>query len=388
MKKLVFLFVVLMVSSKAFCQTFEELTPYRIPSFSSVNEYKKYEGKIISYAPISNNFNKKVIAKLGPSYRELKVMKITPKTNFKNKVLKTEWFLQDIRNHLEYEIIIYSGDRTTLEKKYSDIYWDDEVRIFDAPFYTKDMWVEYLKKTYVGKVYSNPLVKATYIIYDCYTKYDDYTYQPVDMVKVRNSMDDTTYEYPLSEAEKYCFLEDLAADTEVYLSKVEKPDNPDILYGEIKVITDSLTKSSYEDNFINLTIFNDSTHFSLKLKNKTQHSLKILWDQGAYVDDNSYTSGIAHGDIKVINSEKAQLPSTIIRGAILDDIVVPIRNTYWDEVLNKWKIKPLCPPLKKGEKRKNKLMLPIQIKGVTNEYIFEFDVTRKYRHPERLNLEQ
>lgn len=47
MKKLVFLFVVLMVSSKAFSQTFEDLAPYRIPYSSDFFTYNKYIGDTI-----------------------------------------------------------------------------------------------------------------------------------------------------------------------------------------------------------------------------------------------------------------------------------------------------------------------------------------------------
>ena len=35
---------------------------------------------------------------------------------------------------------------------------------------------------------------------------------------------------------------------------------------------------------------------------------------------------------------------------------------------------------------KVQLMLPIQIKDVSNEYIFEFQIKYQYKHPERLNL--
>ena len=34
-----------------------------------------------------------------------------------------------------------------------------------------------------------------------------------------------------------------------------------------------------------------------------------------------------------------------------------------------------------------KLMLPIQIKDVINEYVFIFDVQYVFNHPERLNLD-
>lgn len=81
-----------------------------------------------------------------------------------------------------------------------------------------------------------------------------------------------------------------------------------------------------------------------------------------------------HGDVKYINKEKEQTPTTIIRGSNLNDVIIPIRNIYWDEYLNIWRIKSLEPNVEWDETRQIKIMLPIQIKGVTNEYVFIFDV--------------
>lgn len=158
------------------------------------------------------------------------------------------------------------------------------------------------------------------------------------------------------------------------LSKVVKPDNPEIQYGDIKIITDSLEKYCYEDNTIDITMFVLDNNIDFKLKNKSQHSLKIIWNEGVFVDENGSTSAIVHGDIKVINAEKEQIPTTIIRGANLEDIVVPIRNIYWDDNINKWQFKSIEPILKWDETRQIQMMLPIQIKGVTNEYVFIFDM--------------
>lgn len=88
MKKLIFLFVVLMVSSKAFCQSFEELTPYLIPFYTDVKKYEKFEGKYLLYCPIHTS---KLNNKLGTSPRLLKVEDISAKLIKKDNVIKTHW---------------------------------------------------------------------------------------------------------------------------------------------------------------------------------------------------------------------------------------------------------------------------------------------------------
>lgn len=52
-----------------------------------------------------------------------------------------------------------------------------------------------------------------------------------------------------------------------------------------------------------------------------------------------------------------------------------------------WKIKSMFPEEFVGKSiGEVRLMLPIQIKDVINEYTFIFDVNYSYNHPELLNL--
>ena len=162
-------------------------------------------------------------------------------------------------------------------------------------------------------------------------------------------------------------------DFSMSLTKVEKPENPDIQYGDIKTITDSITKYSYEDNFLDIVLFGEPEGISFVLKNKSQHTLKILWDEASFVDVDGSTSKIMHNGVKFSERENAQPPSTIIRGANLLETIIPTRNVYWDDTNKDWKAKSIYPVHPFDGTKQTILMLPIQIKGVTNEYLFIFE---------------
>lgn len=185
--------------------------------------------------------------------------------------------------------------------------------------------------------------------------------------------------------EESVFKEDLAYHYVSVLSKVEKPSNPSIRYGKTTVVKDDkITKYSYADNIIDIDIFGDSTQFYFILKNVSDNSLKVIWNEAAFVDLNGITSKIMHAGTKYSVREGDQPATTIIKGAKIEDIAIPNCNVrYYDDIWQIASMYPKEPSLSPGQL---KLMLPIQIKDVINEYVFVFDVKYVHKHPERLNL--
>lgn len=79
------------------------------------------------------------------------------------------------------------------------------------------------------------------------------------------------------------------------------------------------------------------------------------------------------------------------------DSATPIKNVYYDEGYkigyntygSGWKTKPMLPTSFQGKEAGTiRLMLPIQIKEVVNEYTFVFKVYYSYDHPELLHTEK
>ncbi|WP_406535222.1 hypothetical protein [Methanobrevibacter sp.] len=187
------------------------------------------------------------------------------------------------------------------------------------------------------------------------------------------------------------------------LTSVEKPENSDNRYGKIETIQDSsVTKYSFKDDIIEIVISENSYEFVFNLKNISQSTIKVIWDEAAYVDLDNKTSRIIHSGTKYSERESSQPATTIIKGAELDDVLIPSDNILLiapspNEVINPKVLETVYPlgndwyayyllPKEYAEKELGevRLMLPIQVKDVVNEYIFVFKVYYSYKHPELL----
>jgi len=183
-------------------------------------------------------------------------------------------------------------------------------------------------------------------------------------------------------------------------------------YGEARITSTEENEWIYEDGLIRLTfLFPEKkiTGINFSMENKTDHSIKIVWDEAAYLDeDNSSHRVIRHG-VNYSEKDQPQPPSIIISGSKLEDIVHPTDYVEWGDILGlpKWCEKPLLPTgastmwgpnsptppfpanreeaIKELEKRNDEtkklkgkkigILLPLQAGGVINEYIFTFEIT-------------
>ena len=161
------------------------------------------------------------------------------------------------------------------------------------------------------------------------------------------------------------------------LSKIEKPKNSSIRYGEYQEIKtdDNVSKFLYEDNILSILWYGDKNQFVFSLKNKSNHSLKIIWDEAAFINNQNESSRVIHKGIRYIDANKSQASTIIPKGTELNDIIAPVdRIRFSDEyyllemVEGSFRYDPAL------EGKQVKVLLPIEIQGVTNEYIFTFDM--------------
>lgn len=182
------------------------------------------------------------------------------------------------------------------------------------------------------------------------------------------------------------------------LIKVEKPENANVRYGKTEIITDDgVEKYTFKDDIINIIIFGDQEQFNFILKNVSSHSLKVIWDEASFVGLDGTTSKIKHTGSKYTQPEQSQPATTILSNAKLEDFAFPANNISYKgnpafnyatdnkALEGDWKIKPMLPQIFEGTKiGEIRLMLPIQIKDVVNEYTFVFNVYYVFDHPELL----
>jgi hypothetical protein len=175
----------------------------------------------------------------------------------------------------------------------------------------------------------------------------------------------------------------------VGLQEVESPKNVRDQYGETKVVNfmdQGVTKYSYEDGLIKIVWLPGNSQFSFALLNKSDHSIKILWDEAVYVNENGSSQKIMHSGVKYIDRTNIQPPTTVVKGASIEDLVMPTDNVYFvSGQYGGWRETPLfknnastseeLEVIKTAYIGKTvKILLPLKIEDTTNEYLFTFKI--------------
>lgn len=180
----------------------------------------------------------------------------------------------------------------------------------------------------------------------------------------------------------------MAYNYNVGLSNVEAPADAKKQYGDTKIVkldVDGETNYKYEDDYIDIMWIVTSKQFNFVLKNKSDYSIKLPWDDVAYISPTGQTGRVMHSGVKFIDRNASQPASIVPKGASLTDVVIPTDNVYyisgqyggWREGnLFNFRLDP-----KNFEQSKQpyigttvRILLPVLIQDVKNEYIFEFKV--------------
>lgn len=385
MKKVLIIIFTFFGAMYSYAISSQEMWEYSLEPYQTFEECQEhYLNKVITYCPKESSYGLSPQMNLGYEIKNFVVTSIGYETK-KKKYACLIWTIKEVNGNETRSFKLWVGDwpqsfiYRNVENEY---YWGT------IPFISYDKFKNKTKSE-IGKIFSDPLVKAKYEVVDVYLKTKEISYKNdiYKMYKLRNTISGETFDYISSDAEKQCFIEDKAGQYVSTLSKVEKPSNPSVKYGNTTTIEDKgITKYSYNDNYIDIIIFGNSEEFSFVLKNVSQSTQKLLWDDAVFVDINGSTSKVIHSGIKYSQREAPQTPSTIIKGATLDDIACPTSNIYYSDSGKEWRVYSMYPKDISTKTYKVRLMLPIQIKDVSNEYIFEFDIKYQYKHPERLNL--
>lgn len=171
------------------------------------------------------------------------------------------------------------------------------------------------------------------------------------------------------------------------LSSVESPVDAKQQFGETKIVSyaDSISKYKYEDDYIDIVWYVTKDRFNFELKNKTNHTMKINWDEVTYVDPFGGAKRVIHQGIKYIDRDKSQPSSTIPRGTRVTDCLIPSENIYYHNYWKQWTQHNVIPIEYTSEEqlksvalnytgKKLLIMMPIKIENTQNDYIFEFEV--------------
>ena len=199
-----------------------------------------------------------------------------------------------------------------------------------------------------------------------------------------------------------CYTTSYGAIYDIGLSSVESPADAKKQYGETKVVTilddeNNINKYKYEDDFVDMTWYVTADRFMFDLKNKTNYSIKINWDEVTYVDANGEAKRVIHQGVKYTNRNETQAITTIPRGAKVSDFLVPSDNIVYSNNIG-WYEKNIIPvsfntregaeqalDIYKGQKMS--IMMPLQIENIQNDYMFEFEIGNDAKVEEHRELD-
>ena len=169
------------------------------------------------------------------------------------------------------------------------------------------------------------------------------------------------------------------------LSKVIKPANKTIRYGktEERKTDDIFSQYFYEDNIISILIMGRTKQFEFTLTNKLTNSIKIVWDAASFVDENNFVSKVVHEGVKYIEANNEQPATTIPGGASISELVAPTNRITYSYG---WYQEPIVSSKKSNDPnivgKTIKVLLPIEVNGIVNEYVFCFTIGWEFTYPE------
>lgn len=170
------------------------------------------------------------------------------------------------------------------------------------------------------------------------------------------------------------------------LVNVERPQSIKEKFGEVKITNvqeEQQRKYSYEDDNISIIWYVGKKQFNFDLHNKGKYSIKLPWDDMAFVNLSHHSNRLIHSGIRYAEKSNGQPASVIPRNSTLSDIMIPSDNVVL--VDNTWNEMDLFPRIscpQEWEDRKDEflgkkvsVLFPVIIQDVVNEYMFEFEIT-------------
>ncbi len=139
----------------------------------------------------------------------------------------------------------------------------------------------------------------------------------------------------------------------------------------------------YRDNFMLISWSIQRNFVSFSIQNNAASSIKIIWDDMAFVGLDGKSKRIIHQGIKYDDKEKPQAPSVVMRNSKITDLLIPSSNIYYNQTLKKWSahalfnditFSPEDESIKHASGKKIQILLPAVVNETRYEYQFIFEI--------------
>ena len=197
------------------------------------------------------------------------------------------------------------------------------------------------------------------------------------------------------------------ASYDISLLSVERSTGTEKVYEKQRIETvleEGITKFYFEDDMMRIKWRPTSNDISFVVHNKADNPVKIVWDEGKFIDAEGVTHRLIHSGIGYEERNDPHRPTLIAARGSLEDFVHPADYFQWEKWSSKqqgyWKRASFMPTQIKGtaEELRTKaepfvgktfqVILALQIDDVRNDYVCTFkinnvDVTEKEQQPEK-----
>lgn len=175
-------------------------------------------------------------------------------------------------------------------------------------------------------------------------------------------------------------------DYRIALTEVDRPEDAKDRYGEAKVTTEEeegQSKWHFSDELVTIVWIPDPKIVGFILENKSDHSLKILWDEASLVGPDGVSHRVMHEGVPYMDRNSTQPPTVVAKGAKVTESVSAADMVEFNTTVG-WTQNPLLPYWAGTKDPKGtaasfvgktiRVLLPMEIEGVVNEYTFTFTV--------------
>ena len=140
---------------------------------------------------------------------------------------------------------------------------------------------------------------------------------------------------------------------------------------------------NYGDDIMQIAWDFQRNYITFSLHNKAASSIKILWDEIAFVGLDGKSKRVIHQGIKYNKKDSPQVPSVVVRKSKLKELLVPSANIYYNRKLKKWSahalvydtlFSPEDETTQRPSGRNIKILLPVIVNEKRLEYQFVFDI--------------
>jgi hypothetical protein len=174
------------------------------------------------------------------------------------------------------------------------------------------------------------------------------------------------------------------------LASVERPADATTRYGTqtvSSVDSSGVSRWFFEDRLVRVMFAPTARELAFSLTNKSDYSIRLVWDQAAFVNFDQTSNPVMHAGVRYSACRESKPSSVIVKGGILNDLIIGCDRIREPSIGSSWIVEPLIEDAsflakdsasairftqEKWAGKQFKVLLPIQIQDVVNDYIFTF----------------